>query len=138
MQRLRAIATIITHQTEWWNGSGQPAGLAGDAIPVESRILGLVAEFQHHLALFRAEDSPDSLSRALSECQAQQGDRWDPKVVEALQLLVSGLQQGIDLPVSLPKIAAGLWMLDSHSEENLLNLDSYSEAERNVPLKVSQ
>jgi DICT domain-containing protein len=138
MQRLRAIATIITHQTEWWNGSGQPAGLAGDAIPVESRILGLVAEFQHHLARFRAEDSSDSLLRALSECQAQQGDRWDPKVVEALQLLVSGLQQGIDLPVSLPKIAAGLWMLDSHSEENLLNLDSYTEAEQNAPLKVSQ
>jgi len=138
MQRLRAIATIITHQTEWWNGSGQPAGLAGDEIPVESRILGLVAEFQQHLARFRADDSSDDLSRALSQCQAQQGDRWDPKIVEALQLLVSGLQQGIDLPVSLPKIASGLWMLDSHSEENLLNSYSWSEAEYDTSLKVSQ
>jgi DICT domain-containing protein len=138
MQRLRAIATIITHQTEWWNGSGQPAGLSGDEIPVESRILGLVAEFQQHLARFRAEDGSDGLSKSLSECQAQQGDRWDPKIVEALQLLVSGLQQGIDLPVSLPKIAAGLWMLDSHSEENLLDLYSLSEAEQDASLEFSK
>ena len=134
MQRLRAIATIITHQTEWWNGSGQPAGLTGDEIPIESRILGLLAEFQRHLARFRAEDSSEGsgenspLLRALNESQTEQGDRWDPKLVETLQLLVSGLQQGIDLPVSLPKIAAGLWMLDSHSEENLLSL--YSEMEQ--------
>ncbi|NJO51876.1 MAG: metal-dependent phosphohydrolase, partial [Leptolyngbyaceae cyanobacterium RM2_2_4] len=138
MQRLRAIAIIITHQTEWWNGSGQPAGLSGDEIPVESRILGLVAEFQQHLARFRAEDGSDGLSKALSECQAQQGDRWDPKIVEALQLLVSGLLQGIDLPVSLPKIAAGLWMLDSHSEENLLDLYSLSEAEQDASLEFSK
>jgi DICT domain-containing protein len=138
MQRLRAIATIITHQTEWWNGSGQPAGLTGDEIPVEARILGLAAEFQQHLATFRAEDSGSAnpLVSALAECQIGQGDRWDPKIVEALQLLVSGLQQGIDLPVSLPNIAAGMWMLDSHSEEHLLNL--YSEVERNVQLKVGK
>jgi len=29
MPRMRAIAQIINHQTEWWNGSGQPAGLGG-------------------------------------------------------------------------------------------------------------
>lgn len=136
MQRLRAIATIITHQTEWWNGSGEPAGLAGDEIPVESRILGLAAAFQESLARQRSNpiqpaqgdvDEPEHLAQALAECQAQQGDRWDPKLVDVLALLVSGLQQGLSLPVALPKIAAGLWLLDSHSDENLLNL--YSEAE---------
>lgn len=33
MPRMQAIAQIITHQNEWWNGSGQPAGLAGEKIP---------------------------------------------------------------------------------------------------------
>lgn len=126
MQRMKAIATILTHQTEWWNGSGQPAGLVGDEIPVESRILGLVAAFQSELAARRqsqdthTDASETALSQALAACQALQGERWDPKLVEALTLLVSGLKQGLSLPVALPKIAAGLWLLDSHSNDELL------------------
>lgn len=132
MQRLKAIATILTHQTEWWNGTGRPGRLAGDEIPIESRILGLVAAFQGELAKCRQalsstlEASDADLTQALNACKAQEGDRWDPKLVETLTLLVSGLKQGIDLPVALPKIAAGLWLLDSRSEEDLLR--AYSEA----------
>lgn len=124
MQRLRAIATIITHQTEWWNGSGQPARLIGDEIPIESRILGLAASFQQELANRRTEateNSPEILAQALAVCQAQQGDRFDPKLVDALALLVSGLQQGLSLAIVRPKIAAGMWLLDSRSDEDLLN-----------------
>jgi DICT domain-containing protein len=130
MPRLRAIATILMHQTEWWNGNGQPAALAGDEIPIESRILGLVSHFQRQLAHHRAAQShvdqlseaENPLSLALAACQEQQGDRWDPKLVDTLALLVNGLQQGLDLSVSLPKIAAGIWLLDSHADEDLLNL----------------
>jgi DICT domain-containing protein len=131
MQRLRAIATILTHQTEWWNGSGQPAKLVGDEIPLESRILGLAAAFQQELSHLRIHapqaesmDTPENLMQAFVACQLQQGDRWDPKLVEALALLVTGLQQGLNLSVTLPKIAAGIWLLDSHSEEDLLKLVS--------------
>jgi DICT domain-containing protein len=116
MGRLTAIATIITHQSEQWNGQGQPAGLAGDEIPLESRILGLVTEFQH-----RATRS-QSLTDALAECQAEVGERWDAKLVEALGLLVSAIQQGLSLPIQMPRIAAGMWLLDSHSDEELLNM----------------
>ncbi|MFM7427139.1 MAG: DICT sensory domain-containing protein [Elainella sp.] len=121
MQRLRAIATILTHQSEWWNGTGQPAGLTGDEIPVESRILALVEDFQARLARMRTGDlSPeDALSRALEECTRQEGDRWDPKLIEVLRLLVIALQQGVSLPVNLPKIAAGLWLLDERIEAEL-------------------
>lgn len=128
MQRLKAIATIITHQTERWDGQGQPAGLAGDGIPLESRILGLLIEFQQRLADLRADAEAQShtpeacFAQALAVCQAEQGDRWDPKLVDALALLVSGMQQGLSLSISLPKIAAGMWLLDSHSDEDLLNL----------------
>jgi response regulator RpfG family c-di-GMP phosphodiesterase len=122
MPRLRAIASIITHQTEYWSGAGQPAGLAGDEIPLESRILGLVADFQQRLAILRntvTEDGQpvcigDCAMKAFADCQSQQGDRWDPKLVETLSLLVRGMQQGLTLPVSFPKISAGLWLIDSH------------------------
>jgi len=121
MQRLNAIATILTHQSEWWNGTGLPARLAGDEIPVESRILGLVAEFQQRVVQHRPgqESLEEALTAALVDCRLQQGDRWDPKLVEALGLLVTALQQGLSLPIAMPKIASGLWLLDSHAQENL-------------------
>ncbi|MDX2211887.1 MAG: DICT sensory domain-containing protein [Oculatellaceae cyanobacterium bins.114] len=137
MNRMKAIATIITHQTEWWNGSGLPAGLAGDSIPLESRLLGLVAQFQAHLASHRTADTEagdftsypqEAFSQALATCQAEAGDRWDPKLVEALTLLVGGLQQGLNLPVNLPKIAAGIWLLDSHSDDDLLHYTDESSS----------
>ncbi len=131
MQRLRAIATIVTHQMERWDGQGVPAGLAGDEIPLESRILGLVAEFQLRLSQLRSASSsttPEAaMVEALAACQAEQGQRWDPKLVDALALLVNGLQQGLSLAVSLPKIAAGMWLLDSHSDEDLLHLEERME-----------
>ncbi len=131
MPRLRAIATIITHQSEWWNGQGEPAHLSGDEIPLESRILGLSTCFQEHLARldpdnnsddrFGGEIQPEILQSALAECAAQSGERWDPKLVEVLTLLVNGLSQGLSLSVSVPKIAAGLWMTDSRMEAAALS-----------------
>jgi DICT domain-containing protein len=123
MPQLRAIATIITHQTEHWDGSGQPGGLSGDEIPLESRILGLVEAFQHRLAHLRSTPNAPSpeecMAQALADCQQEQNNRWDPKLVETLSLLVCGLQQGLSLSVSSPKIAAGLWLIDSHCADDL-------------------
>jgi DICT domain-containing protein len=122
MPRMSAIAQILTHQTEWWNGSGTPAGLAYDAIPLESRILGLVTHFQWHLRQLRTlqggenETSPnrqETISKALAECLAKAGEAFDPKLVEALGLLIMGMQQGMSLQVNQPKIAAGMWLLDA-------------------------
>ncbi len=124
MPRLQAIARIINHQTEWWDGTGQPAGLAGEEIPLESRILGLVAHFEHRLTQL-AKAKPDisqeeNLIQVLSECQVQSGDRWEPKLVETLALLVMGLQQGLSLPVKPPKVSNGMWLLDIPSTSELL------------------
>ncbi|MBW4418820.1 MAG: metal-dependent phosphohydrolase [Myxacorys californica WJT36-NPBG1] len=128
MQRLKAIATIITHESEWWNGQGLPAGLAGDEIPLESRILGLLVAFQQRVADARSSEdharTETALSDAFAACQAETNERWDPKLVEALSLLVSAMQQGMNLSVNLPKIAAGMWLLDSHSDDDLLDLAS--------------
>ncbi|HEY9611858.1 DICT sensory domain-containing protein [Allocoleopsis sp.] len=128
MPRMRAIAQIITHQTEWWDGTGTPAGLAYDAIPLESRILGLVAHFQWHVRQLRMSSEGEQttpnleeiLSKALMECQRRAGEAFDPKLVEALALLVMGMQQGMSLQVNQPKIAAGMWLLDSHPNEELI------------------
>ncbi|GAB4135831.1 MAG: DICT sensory domain-containing protein [Cyanobacteria bacterium J069] len=125
MSRLKAIATILTHHTERWDGQGYPAGLRGDEIPLESRILGLAIAFQTRVTELNAQPSTDplqNLTTVLDQCKAEQGDRWDPKLVETLALLIAGVQQGLSLSASVPKIASGLWLLDSHSEDDLLGL----------------
>lgn len=119
MPQLQAIAHIIAHQTECWDGSGQPEGLAYDAIPLESRIIGLVEDFQKHaIAASRKTPSENPLTSALAECQTLAGKAYDPKLVEALTLLVLGMQQGMSLEASQPKIAAGIWLLDEEETVN--------------------
>ncbi|WP_445635723.1 Metal-dependent phosphohydrolase [Nostoc sp. DSM 114161] len=115
MPRLRAVAQIITHQTEWWNGTGEPAGLAGDEIPLESRILALLADFQWRVNQRKSSNQSrqEIFTQALDECRQQQSTRFDPKLVDTLALLVMGLQQGLDLPIMTPKVSSGVWLLDS-------------------------
>ena len=112
MPQLQAIANIITHQTEHWDGSGKPDGLAYDGIPLESRILGLIAEFQHRVAPDKSAEN--ALFKGLKYCQEEAGKIFDPKLVEALELLVIGMDRGMILPVNQPKIAAGMWLLDAN------------------------
>lgn len=123
MPQMRAIAQIINHQTEWWNGSGQPAGLAGDEISLESRILGLVEDFQQRVTQLQASAASDIdaiketsvLIQALTECKQEGGKRWEPKLLDTLELLVMGLQQGLSLPVAPPKISGGMWLIDAQT-----------------------
>ncbi|MGB7445334.1 MAG: DICT sensory domain-containing protein [Coleofasciculaceae cyanobacterium] len=123
MPRLQAIAEIITHQRELWDGSGKPDGLAYDAIPLESRILALIADFQHRLNSYRQDESEENpLGRALTECQELSGKAFDPKLVEILALMVMGMQQGMSLEVKLPKIASGIWLLDTQAGLKVGNL----------------
>ena len=122
MPQLQAIAKIITHQTEAWDGSGLPSGLAYDNIPLESRIIRLISDFQQKITSYK-QSAPDNLNtaytQALGECQAMAGKLYDPKLVEALALLVMGMQQGMNLQTDQPKLAAGMWLIDSsNSEEN--------------------
>ncbi|MBD1911233.1 MULTISPECIES: DICT sensory domain-containing protein [unclassified Leptolyngbya] len=132
MNRMKAIATILNHMGEAWDGSGFPARLSGDEIPLESRILGLVSCFQQRLSQMGAirrdgehvgalpNATPEAYAAVLAACEAETNHRWDPKLMEALTLLVSALQQGLSLSVSMPQVASGLWLLDSHSDEDLL------------------
>ncbi|MDJ0688492.1 MAG: DICT sensory domain-containing protein [Xenococcaceae cyanobacterium MO_188.B32] len=120
MPQLKAIAKIVTHQTEAWDGSGTPSGLAYDGIPLESRIIRLVADFQARVNQYKREDSINNvLTKALAKCQNKAGTIYDPKLVDSLALMVMGMQQGMSIQAYQPKIATGMWLLDSEpSEEN--------------------
>ena len=115
MPQLDAISEILTHQSEAWDGSGKPAGLSYDNIPLESRILRLLADFQQKVIQYSQATTTDHnpLAQALSECQAAVGTIYDPKLVEALSLLVMGMQQGMSIQAYQPKIASGIWLMES-------------------------
>lgn len=112
MPQLQAVTELIAHQHEWWDGSGVPDQLAYDAIPLESRILALVVDFQSYIHTYQAQNHPNPLTQALANCQEQSGTRYDPKLVETIAVLTMGLQQGMALPMNQLKIASGIWLLD--------------------------
>lgn len=76
--------------------------------------MALVADFQWQVNQKRtaSENRQEIFVQALEECR-QQANRFDPKLIDALFLLVMGLQQGLDLPLMTPKVSTGMWLLDS-------------------------
>lgn len=77
-----AIPCIRCHH-EWYDGSGYPDGLAGEAIPLNARILA-VADTLDALITKRVYRPPCTLEYALTIIRIGAGKHYDPLVVEAL------------------------------------------------------
>lgn len=107
MPELAPVTNIVAHQLEYWDGSGQPDGLRGEEIPIESRILALVAYFQE-LTQPRGSRPAMSLSAALEKCQELSATRFDPALVTSLahvvRLTEMGMMQLPDRPSQLPHV----------------------------------
>jgi putative two-component system response regulator len=73
---------IALSHHEWWDGSGYPAGLGGDAIPLSGRIVAL-ADVYDALTHARPYKRAWSAARAAAEIQRLSGRQFDPAVVDA-------------------------------------------------------
>ena len=71
----------LTHH-EKWDGSGYPAGLAGEAIPIAGRIVA-VADVFDALTHERPYKPAWSVADALAEMTGESGRHFDPAVLEA-------------------------------------------------------
>ncbi|GAA5180930.1 DUF3369 domain-containing protein [Niveibacterium umoris] len=80
---MQIAAQIARSHHEHWDGSGYPAGLAGEAIPLVGRIVALADAFDS-LSTARPYRTrwPDEEIRSYLE--AQSGKRFDPRLVAAL------------------------------------------------------
>src|SRR4051794_13201659 len=76
-------ATAVRHEHERWDGAGYPDGLAGDAIPLASRVV-LACDAWHALVSDRPYRKALPFETALDEMRACAGSQFDPTVVEAL------------------------------------------------------
>jgi HD-GYP domain-containing protein (c-di-GMP phosphodiesterase class II) len=80
----------LTHMTpailadhERWDGTGYPLGLAGQAIPLASRIT-LACDAYHAMVSDRPYRAAMSHLDAVEELKRNAGTQLDPRVVEAL------------------------------------------------------
>ncbi|HWI50893.1 MAG TPA: HD domain-containing phosphohydrolase [Symbiobacteriaceae bacterium] len=83
---LKDATPIILHHHERWDGSGYPARLVGEAIPLGARIFA-VADAYDAITSDRPYRKGRSHEAALAEIKAGSGRQFDTRVVEALHAL---------------------------------------------------
>jgi len=91
---LHEEAVWVLHHHERFDGSGYPTGLAGEEIPLESRIIAVADAFEAMTGArpYRIATTPDE---ALRELHRWSGTQFDPDCVEALDELFGG--RGVEL-----------------------------------------
>jgi len=83
---LRVAEQVALTHHEWWDGSGYPAGLKEEEIPLAGRIVA-VADVFDALTHDRPYKTAASLDEALEETRCLSGRQFDPSVVAALEQL---------------------------------------------------
>ncbi len=80
---LEASAHFVRASHERVDGGGYPDGLAGEAIPLESRIIAVCDAYDAMIS-DRPYRAAKSAGEALAELQRCAGAQFDPRVVEQL------------------------------------------------------
>ena len=84
---LAEVAPLVRHSHERWDGCGYPDGLAGEEVPLASRIV-LCADAFDAIRSDRPYRPGRPASAALREIRSHAGRQFEPDVVEALAELV--------------------------------------------------
>ncbi len=89
---LGSVARIVRHEHESWNGTGYPDGLAGEDIPIGSRII-LACDAYHAMTTDRPYRAAMSYGEAIEELLRSAGRQFDPRVTQTLVGYLYGQQQ---------------------------------------------
>ena len=81
------LGPAVRAEHERWDGGGYPDGLAGDEIPLASRIVA-VCDAYHAMTSDRPYRVAKSAEFALKELQAHAGGQFDPSVVKEITELL--------------------------------------------------
>ena len=80
---MQAVAAYVRFHQERWDGSGYPHGLAGERIPLQSRIVG-VCEAWAAIVIGRAHAPARTPEHAVEELRQASGSQFDPAVIEVV------------------------------------------------------
>ena len=72
---------VAAYHHEYWNGTGYPTGLAGEAIPLSARIMA-IADVYDALISERCYKKPMSKENAFEIIRQESGTHFDPKLAE--------------------------------------------------------
>ncbi len=92
IEKLRDTALLVRHHHENYDGSGYPDRLAGMAIPIGSRILAVVNDYDA-LQIGTLAQRPQKPADALNFLLDNRGRRYDPRVVDAFAALLGETQK---------------------------------------------
>jgi len=95
---LRMAAEIARNHHENWDGSGYPAGLIGDAIPIAGRITAIADVFDA-LGSRRCYKDPWPTDRIRAFMTEQRGRKFDPALIDRL---LANWEEAIAVRASLP------------------------------------
>jgi len=90
---LADLEDIVLHHHEYWDGTGYPDGLAGEAIPLASRILCVAADYDAMISERPYHPRPLTPQEAAGEIRKGAGTKYDPRVAEVfLDMLAADRQ----------------------------------------------
>lgn len=77
-----ALAPIVRHHHERWDGSGYVDGLAGESIPLLARVVGVVDAFDA-MSADRPYRKAMPFDHVIAVLEAGRGSHWDPDITES-------------------------------------------------------
>lgn len=82
VESLQPAIPIVLHHHEWYNGSGYPAGLIGDEIPLGARIFAIADAFDAMTSV-RPYSGAMDVQSAIKELKAGSGTQFCPVCLQA-------------------------------------------------------
>lgn len=120
---LRHLAPFIRHHHERWDGRGYPSKLAGDAIPLEARILN-VCDSVEAMASDRPYSRVKSVEEIIREVIQCAGCQFDPAVAKAFIRIAE--RQGTQLIVNSARAVVAHYA--AHDQDaKALKLEHFAE-----------
>jgi response regulator RpfG family c-di-GMP phosphodiesterase len=113
---LHAVADMIAHQYERFNGTGSPDQLIGEQIPLGARIVALARDFWGFM-LQRLHKEKLNKIKSLQQIKLQIGNYYDPQLVQLLEQLVERMDDALvdDTvhPLTTAKLRPGMQLLQA-------------------------
>jgi putative nucleotidyltransferase with HDIG domain len=100
----RTLAPIVVAHHERWDGNGYPFNLAGEQIPLASRILTVVDAYDAMISR-RPYHEPVNRKQAEQELLRCSGTQFDPRIVDAFLRMLSKHEEQMSVNDAQPVLA---------------------------------
>lgn len=115
-------AAICQSHHEWFDGSGYPHGLAGEAIPLAGRICAIADVFDA-LTSRRPYKAPWTTERAMAHVLSLRGTQFDPLVTDAFAKVIAEREA-----VSIVQWSDAMSVGDPHiDEQHMILIDTINQ-----------